>query len=276
MTGKPQSAETSAQYREIEVNGARLQVSVKGQGQPLLLIMGIGASMEMWAPFEDVMNPRGFQTISFDLPGAGATEPTVPPKRMAGLARIAVGVLDALGHDTADVLGVSFGGAVAQEMAHVAPERVRRLILAATAPGVGGMPGSPRILIHMITPFRYWSKSYARRIAGKLYGGAARNVPADQPMFAQRFMRPPSIYGYLTQMFAISGWSSMLWLHRLRQKILILAGDDDPIIPLFNGKLMAAIAPNARLHVVRGGGHLFLLDETENVTDIVDGFLRET
>jgi len=275
MTDQPEPAETHAQYREIEVNGARLRVSVKGQGQPLLLIMGIGASMEMWAPFEDVMNPRGFQTISFDLPGAGATEPTVPPKRMAGLARIAVGVLDALGHDTADVLGVSFGGAVAQEMAHVAPERVRRLILAATAPGIGGMPGNPRILIHMITPFRYWSKSYARRIAGKLYGGAARNVPADQPMFAQRFMRPPSIYGYLTQMFAISGWSSMLWLHRLRQKILILAGDDDPIIPLFNGKLMSAIAPNARLHVVRGGGHLFLLDETENVADIVDAFLRE-
>lgn len=275
MTDIPDGGETPTQYREIRVNGARLRVSIKGQGQPLLLIMGIGASMDMWAPFEDAMIPRGFQLIAFDLPGAGATRPTFPPKRMCGLAKIAVGVLDALGHDKADVLGVSFGGVVAQQMAHIAPERVRRLILAATGPGIGGLPGDPRVLIHMITPFRYWSKPYARRIAGKLYGGAARNMPKHHPMFAQRFMGPPSIYGYLTQMFAISGWSSMLWLHRLHTKTLILAGNDDPIIPLFNGKLMAAIAPNARLQVIDGGGHLFLLNRTEEMAEIVAGFLRE-
>lgn len=275
MTVVSFDAKAPTHYRDINVNGARLRVSIKGQGQPLLLIMGIGASMELWAPFEQVMVPRGFQLIAFDLPGAGATRPTFPPKRMGGLAKIAIGVLDELGLEQADVLGVSFGGVVAQEMGRIAPDRVRRLVLAATAPGIGGVPGNPRVLIHMITPFRYWSKAYARRIAGKLYGGAARNMPKNHPMFAQRFMRPPSIYGYLTQMFAISGWSSMLWLHRMHTKTLILAGNDDPIIPLFNGKLMAAIAPNARLHVVDGGGHLFLLNRTEEMAAIVDQFLRE-
>ncbi|GAB3674970.1 alpha/beta fold hydrolase [Salinisphaera aquimarina] len=269
----PAGTESSGQLRELVVRGARVRLSVQGEGEPLLLIMGIGASLDMWAPFEQAMVARGYQVIAFDLPGAGASKPLFPPRRMRGLARIAVGVLDALEIDQANVLGVSFGGAVAQEVGHIAPERVRRLILAATAPGIGGLPGDPRALMHMLTPLRYWSPNYARRIAGTLYGGRARNAPDEQANVGLRFMRPPSLYGYLTQMYAISGWSSLLWLHRLRPKTLVLAGNDDPIIPLFNGKLLATVAPNATLRVIDGGGHLFLLDQTEEVAEIVNLFI---
>ncbi|MES1928484.1 poly(3-hydroxyalkanoate) depolymerase [Salinisphaera dokdonensis CL-ES53] len=268
-------AESQAHLREMVVRGARVRVSMQGEGEPLLLIMGIGASLDMWAPFERAMVARGYQVIAFDLPGAGASKPLFPPRRMRGLARIAVGVLDALEIGQASVLGVSFGGAVAQEVGHVAPERVRRLILAATAPGLGGLPGDPRALMHMLTPLRYWSPNYARRIAGTLYGGRAREAPDDQANVALRFMRPPSLYGYLTQMYAISGWTSLLWLHRLKPQTLVLAGNDDPIIPLFNGKMIAAVAPNATLEVIDGGGHLFLLDQTDEVADIVDTFLAD-
>jgi pimeloyl-ACP methyl ester carboxylesterase len=76
-----------------------------------------------------------------------------------------------------------------------------------------------------------------------------------------RFIERPSTWGYLGQLFAISGWTSLPWLGSLRQPTLVLAGDDDPIVPLVNGRILTRCIPNARLHVVRGGGHLFLLEQ---------------
>lgn len=261
--------------RAVPIRGARVRVSVRGEGRPLLLVMGIGASLDLWGPFEEAMVLRGYQVIAFDLPGTGATPPVFPPKRMRGLARIAVGVLDALDVDHADVLGVSFGGIVAQEIARLAPGRVRRLVLAATGPGLGGPPGRLSALIHMTTPFRYWSTSYAERIAGTLYGGRARLGPEAHAGLTARFERPPSWYGYFGQLYAITGWTSVPWLWRLRLPTLVLAGDDDPIVRLLNGRILAALIPGAQLRVVERGGHLFLLDETDLAVDLVDDFLRD-
>jgi poly(3-hydroxyalkanoate) depolymerase len=239
----------------------------------LLLVMGIGASLDMWGPFEEAMLPLGYQLISFDLPGAGGSPPAFPPLRMRGLAKLAVRLLDELGLPAVDVLGVSFGGVVAQEIAHQAPDRVRRLVLCATGPGLGGMPGKASALIHMVTPKRYTSPDYAQRIAATLYGGRARVDPTLHASMTSRFMRPPSAYGYLTQLFAITGWTSVPWLCRVETPTLILNGDDDPIVRLVNGRIMAALLPESRLHVVRGGGHLFLLDQSDETAGLVDDFL---
>jgi poly(3-hydroxyoctanoate) depolymerase len=239
----------------------------------LLLVMGIGASLDMWGPFEEAMLPLGYQLISFDLPGAGGSPPAFPPLRMRGLAKLAVRLLDELGLPAVDVLGVSFGGVVAQEIAHQAPDRVRRLVLCATGPGLGGMPGKASALIHMVTPKRYTSPDYAQRIAATLYGGRARVDPTLHASMTSRFMRPPSAYGYLTQLFAITGWTSVPWLCRVETPTLILNGDDDPIVRLVNGRIMAALLPESRLHVVRGGGHLFLLDQPDKTAGLVDDFL---
>jgi len=235
--------------------------------------MGIGASLDMWGRFEEAMLPLGYQLISFDLPGAGGSPPAFPPLRMRGLAKLAVRLLDELGLPAVDVLGVSFGGVVAQEIAHQAPDRVRRLVLCATGPGLGGMPGKASALIHMVTPKRYTSPDYAQRIAATLYGGRARVDPTLHASMTSRFMRPPSAYGYLTQLFAITGWTSVPWLCRVETPTLILNGDDDPIVRLVNGRIMAALLPESRLHVVRGGGHLFLLDQSDETAGLVDDFL---
>jgi poly(3-hydroxyoctanoate) depolymerase len=259
--------------RSLPIGGARVRVSVRGAGRPLLLVMGIGASLDMWKPFEREIVPRGYQAISFDLPGAGGTPAVFPPLRMTGLARIAVGVLDALGIEQADVVGVSFGGVVAQEIARRFPLRVRRLVLAATGPGIGGVPGRPSALRHMVTPGRYRSPEYAHRVAGALYGGRTRREGTDAAM-AGRFERPPSRYGYAAQLYSIMGWSSVPWLWRVRVPTLVLNGDDDPIVRLVNGRIMACLLPNGRLRVMRGGGHLFLLDEAGHCADLVDAFLR--
>jgi poly(3-hydroxyalkanoate) depolymerase len=173
-----------------------------------------------------------------------------------------------------DVLGVSFGGVLAQQLAHQAPGRVRRLVLAATGAGLGGVPGSPRVLLRLATPRRYTQPDYFRRIAGDIYGGAARRDP-DAMLHGSlaRFAHAPSPGGYFAQLYAITGWSSLPWLRRLPQRTLVISGDDDPIVPLVNGRILHWLIPDARLHIVRGGGHLFLLEQPAAIAAIVTDFL---
>ena len=105
------------------------------------------------------------------------------------------------------------------------------------------------------------SPGYYRRVAGDLYGGAARTDP-DALLHGSlaRFSQAPSLRGYLGQLYAISFWTGIPWLRRLRQPTLVLTGDDDPIVPALNGRILAHFIPDSRLHVVPGGGHLFLLE----------------
>ena len=260
--------------RFVDADGARLRTSVRGSGPPLLLITGLGASLDLGVPFEREVAARGLQVISFDAPGIGQSSPYRWPRRMPGIARTVELILDALGYERVDVLGVSLGGVIAQQLAHQAPDRVRRLVLAATGPGLGGLPGSPRVLLSLATPRRYYQPDYYRRVAGQIYGGAARRDP-DALLHGSpaRFIERPTLSGYLGQIYAISGWTSIPWLRTLRQQTLVLAGDDDPIVPVINGRILAWCIPNARLHIVRGGGHLFLLERPAEVAARVAGFL---
>jgi poly(3-hydroxyalkanoate) depolymerase len=263
--------------RFVDVDGVRLRISVRGSGPPLLLITGLGASLDLAEPFEREMTARGMQTIGFDAPGVGESTGYRRPRRMPGVAGTVERMLGALGHDQVDVLGVSLGGVIAQQLAHQAPTRVRRLVLAATGPGVvglGGVPGSPRAWLALATRRRYRSPDYYRRIAGALYGGEARRDP-DALLHGSiaRFSEAPSLRGYLFQLYAISFWTGLPWLWRLRQPTLVLAGDDDPIVPAMNGRILARCIPDARLHIVRGGGHLFLLERPAELADLVADFL---
>lgn len=260
--------------RFVDAGGVRLRTSVRGSGPPLLMITGLGASLDLGVPFERELAARGLQSISFDAPGIGRSSPYRWPRRMPGIARTVEQILDALGYESVDVLGVSLGGVIAQQFAHQAPHRVRRLVLAATGPGLGGVPGSPRVLLNLATPRRYYQPDYYRRIAGALYGGAARRDP-DALLHGSpsRFIERPTLRGYVGQIYAISGWTSIPWLRTLGQQTLVLAGNDDPIVPLINGRILAWCIPNARLHIVRGGGHLFLLERPAEIAERVAGFL---
>ncbi|MHB8694511.1 MAG: alpha/beta fold hydrolase [Solirubrobacteraceae bacterium] len=259
--------------RQMIVDGTRLRVAEAGSGPPLLLLMGIGGNVEMWGPIADRIRDR--RLIAFDAPGTGESS-MGRIRRMRGLSDLAAAVLDAFDVPEADVLGYSFGGALAQEFARRHPDRVRRVILGATTFGWGGLPARPSVYIHMIHPTRYHSPRYLDWVAPHIYGGKAR-VAAEKSgagiLAEARLARPPSTVGYMSQLAALYGWTSLPWLHKLEMPILVLAGDDDPIIPLVNARILACRSPNAKLRIVRGGGHLFLLDEDEGVIQAIDEFL---
>jgi len=269
--GVAEPATVSRTSRFVTVDGMRLRVSVQGGGPPLLLVTGFGASLEMWAPFVQAIGGR--ETIAFDAPGTGESDLPRRPLRIRHLAGIADRLLDRLGYGRVDVLGVSFGGAVAQQLAFQAPERVGSLVLAATACGLGAIPGSPLALAILLTPHRYYSRRYLNLVAPHLYGGEARRRTAASEQTLAVLGRPPGLAGYLLQMVAITGWTSLPFLRRIGQPTLVIAGDDDPIVPLVNGRLLARLIPDARLHVVRGGGHLFLLDRAPESAAIIQEFL---
>ncbi|MEA2171318.1 MAG: hypothetical protein QOF76_4618 [Solirubrobacteraceae bacterium] len=259
----------------VEAGGVRVRVSRRGEGPPLLLITGIGANIEMWGPFRDALG--GFETIAFDAPGVGLSSRTPLPIRMRRLAEIIVELLDALGYDRVDALGYSFGGALVQQLAHDAPDRVGRLVLAGTMSGVGGtVPPGPIVWTHLMTPYRYYSSRYLTAITPGLYGGRSRREPGCVARHeTARLSAPPPLLGYLWQIAAIWGWTSVPWLHGIQQATLVLTGDDDPIVRPVNARFLAWRIPNARLHIIPGAGHLFLLDQADDVAPVVGAFLNE-
>ena len=259
----------------VRVDGQVVRVSVRGEGSPLLLIMGLGGNIEMWEPLERELNARGVQTIAYDASGTGESPTRLVPQRMPGLARQAAHILDALGHPDAGVLGVSFGGAVAQELTLANPHRVGRLVLASTTCGVGGVPGNPLALSLLATPLRYYSPTFLRLTANMLYGPTTgENGDLLREQIDARRARPPKLWGYIGQLAAAAGWTSLPWLHRLRRPTLVLTGGADPIVPPVNGRILTARIPRAELHVVPGAGHLLLMDRAEECAATIAEFLE--
>ena len=257
------------------VDGHLLRVAVAGEGRPVLLIMGLGGNIEMWAPLQRQLHDRGFQTIAYDASGTGLSPPRLVPLRPHGLARQAAHLLDELGLPQVDVLGASFGGGVAQELAVRNPHRVRRLVLASTACGIGGVPGTPVALGLLATPLRYYSPRFLQASARWMYGPVTD--PDGRFMHQQvhaRRSRPPTAWGYASQLCAVAGWTSLPWLHRIGAPTLILTGGKDPIVPPINARILGARIPDATVHVFPDAGHLLLMDHAVQSAELITCFLR--
>src|SRR5262245_12697815 len=188
-----------------QVEGRRIRYGVRDGDRtrpPLLILNGLGANIELAQPFIDAL--AGPTIVIFDVPGVGGSPTPPSPYRPAGVARLAAALLDHLGYVEADVLGVSWGGAIAQQFALQHRDRCRRLILAATAAGALMIPGNPLALLKLATPRRYLDGKHAQRVAGDIYGGAFRHQPE---LVAQTFrhIRFSSKGGYYMQLAAAFG-----------------------------------------------------------------------
>jgi poly(3-hydroxyalkanoate) depolymerase len=254
--------------------GRAMRVSVR-EGTPgwppLLLCNGIGASLELLQPFVDELDHRR-PVIRFDMPGVGGSPAPILPYHLATSAPLLGGLLDQLGYPRADVLGISWGGALAQQFALSRPDRVRRLVLVATGPGALMVPARPKVLLRMLTPRRHRDPVHAARIAGDLYGGSARTDPTVARDLLHATTRLGSARGYYYQLISAAGWTTLHRLPWLRPPALILAGDDDPIIPLANARIMSRLIPHSELHIYQGG-HLELAAHPERIAPVVEAFL---
>ena len=260
--------------RAIAVGDQQLRVAVRpgdGTRTPLVLANGIGASLELLQPFVDHLDPV-IEVVRFDAPGVGGSPLPRTPYRLPRLARLLARLLDQLGYGTVDLLGISWGGGLAQQFALSQRDRCRRLVLVATGTGMLMVPGRPKVLARMATPRRYLDPGYAERIAADLYGGTIRVDPGRARALLHGRTRMGPRRGYLYQLAAGAGWTSLPLLPWIRQPTLLLAGDDDPIIPLVNAHIMRRLLPHAELHVYHGG-HLGLLTEAAELAPLVDRFL---
>ena len=276
MTNDPAGGDRGAtpeiEARQITIDGQLLQVAIRhgsGSGPPLLLFNGIGANWELAEPFLEALTST--TAIIFDVPGVGGSPRPLLPYRPSTLARLGAGLVAELGYAEIDVAGVSWGGGIAQQFAHQYPKLCRRLVLAATAPGFTMVPASPSVLWKMATPRRYTDKDYMNSIAADIYGGAFR----DDPSLIRRHaaaMRSARNLGYLYQLLAMSGWTSLPWLWSLPQQTLVLMGRDDPLVPPSNGHILAGLIPNAELRMI-DDGHLFIVTRPVETAALIEAFL---
>ena len=261
--------------RILTIGGRAIRVAVRegAPGRPpLLLCNGIGVSLELFQPFVDALDPQR-PVIRFDMPGIGGSPAPVIPYHLATLPSLLAGLLDQLGYARADVLGISWGGGLAQQFALSRPDRVRRLVLVATGTGALMVPGHPRVLLRMLTPRRHRDPGDAARVAGELYGGSAREDPAVARDLLHATTRLGPSRGYYYQLLSSLGWTSLPRLPKLRPPTLILAGDDDPIIPLVNARILHRLIPHSQLHIYHGG-HLELAADAERLAAAVEAFLN--
>jgi poly(3-hydroxyalkanoate) depolymerase len=264
----PSLSKRQMQHSQIDVYGTSVRVGIwpgDRKRTPLILFNGIGSSLELLAPFADTLGD--IETIAFDAPGTGESSDPPIPYRLWMLSMFVSKLLTKLGYDRVDALGVSWGGALAQQFALMNPRRCRRLVLAATSQGFLMKPGKLSVLAKFMTPRRFNDADYRKAIAADIYGGKARHQNDSIHEF-----RKTSKGGYLLQQLALLGWTSVPWLPLLRQPTLVMAGDDDPIIPLVNAKLLSGLIRDSRLHIVNDG-HLFLISAAEESGRVVREFL---
>jgi poly(3-hydroxyalkanoate) depolymerase len=251
----------------------RIRVDVRpGAGVPLVLCNGIGAGLEVLDPFVAQLDPDS-TIVRFDVPGTGGSPASPLPYRFPYLAWVLGRVLSKLGMGVVDVLGISWGGALAQQFAFQSPRRCRRLVLVATGTGLLMVPGHPRVLAKMLTPRRFRDPDYAASIAGELYGGTVRNDSANIANIFGTQLHAGSKTGYLHQLLAGSVWTSLFALPAIRQPALIVAGTDDPIIPIINAQIMTRLLPHATLHL-HPGGHIDLVTNAGLLAPVIANFLH--
>jgi poly(3-hydroxyalkanoate) depolymerase len=258
----------------IRVGGRDLRVAVwKAKAgakpeRPLLFFNGIGANIEAMSPLADWFTDRDI--VTYDMPGVGQSPEPVLPYRPWMMAHLTARLLDKLGIDKVDVMGVSWGGGMAQQFAFQCASRVGKVILAATSAGMLMVPGDFKTLSKLASPKRYVDPGYMLKNFQMLYGGDGSGAGGHVGRITA-----PTRRGYLYQLGAMLGWTSAWFLPFLKQKVLILMGDADKIVPVVNGRILSALIPRARLEIVPGGGHLFLVSRAAEVAPMIAAFLAE-
>ena len=251
--------------RELQVAHWRYKGPPNGK-PPLLFFNGIGANTEVASPLPTMLNDRDF--ITFDMPGVGESpEPTIPYNPFT-MSHVTNQLLERYDMGRVDVMGVSWGGGMAQHFTLQHGSKVNRLVLVATTAGMLMVPGKFEALSKMVDPRRYIDPKFMETHFKTLYGGSTEG--SDGHIHR---IRPPSKIGYFYQLLAMAGWTSAPALPFLRKPTLIMTGDRDPIVQPINGRILNLLIPGSELVIIEDGGHLFMLSHAQEFIDTVHEFL---
>lgn len=250
--------------RKLTIKNLQLNVSICGQGSPLLLLNGLGGLIRTFDPLRDEL--VDYTTITLDVPGVGQSQMPRWPMRLPHHADLIAEMLKHLGIDQVDVFGVSWGGALAQEFALRYPSMVRRLILAATSAG-------PVVLVKPADIVDFFDSSKDAKSHKK--GGSRNSIQTLLRIGVVKGMLTVNPRTYYFQLAALIGWTSLLRLYRLRQRTLILSGDRDALVQMYNAHILRRTIRRAELHVLKGEGHFFVVTSAKRTAELIREFLRQ-
>jgi len=241
--------------------GAKIYWDQQGEGAPLLLIMGLGWTSQMWYRSRPVLAAQ-FRTIAFDNRGVGQSDVPPGPYPIALMASDAAAVLDAAGVERAHVCGMSMGGMIAQEFALQYPQRVRSLILGCTAPGGPNAAQAEREVIQLLLAPRGNPEEMAKAITPYIYDPGTPDARKEEDLAVRRPWFPTA-EGYLAQLQGIMAWEAYSRLPQIAAPTLVIHGESDRLVPPENGRLIAARIPSAELVLIPHASHIFPTDQTE-------------
>ena len=209
-------------FLRVRVLGHDVRVAVRpgtAPGPPLVLCNGIGASLDLLQPFVDEVDPR-IEVVRFDVPGVGGSPAPKVPYNFALLACFVGRLLDELGYDRFDALGISWGGGLAQQLAFQNPRRCRRLVLVSTGTGMLMVPAGLACSARCSPRGATATRRTPRPSPPLLYGGRMRQRPdeARHVVYEQERLGPR--VGYFLQLLAGVGWTSLPALPLIRQPTL--------------------------------------------------------
>jgi pimeloyl-ACP methyl ester carboxylesterase len=250
--------------RKLTVKDLQVNVSISGQGPPLLLLNGLGGLIRTFDALRDEL--ADYTTIALDVPGVGKSQMPRWPMRLPSHADLIGEMLEQLGIDRIDVFGVSWGGALAQEFALCHPGKVRRLVLAATSAG-------PALLMKPADILDFFrGRGGGKRPKG---GASGNSIHALLRFGVARGMLSVNPRTYYHQLTAMAGWTSLLRLSRLRARTLILIGDRDTLVQPYNGHILRRSIAQAELRVLKGEGHFFVVTSARRTAELMRDFLLQ-
>jgi pimeloyl-ACP methyl ester carboxylesterase len=253
------------------VNGT-LNLALPSMARPLVILGGLGMNAEMLEPIARRMPGR--RVLSFDMPGIGGSPDPIFPYTIPHMALALAAMLDRLRIEAVDLLGISWGGAVVQQFAFQHRARTGKLVLAATSAGGTMIPGNtplfgPSLISQMLDPREYTVEKTLRRNLAMIYnGGGSEQVSLNAAT-------APSALGWACQLGAFAGWSSAAFLPLLGMPVLIMADNDDTLIPPANAHFLHNAIPGSQLELSEGGGHLFMLSGPDAFIARLNGFLDQ-
>ncbi|WP_052266549.1 alpha/beta fold hydrolase [Pseudomonas fluorescens] len=248
--------------RMMTIKDLQVNVSIAGQGPPLLLLNGLGGLIKTFDALRNEL--RDYTTITLDVPGVGKSQMPRWPMRLPTHADLIAEMLKQLGIAHVDVFGVSWGGALAQELALRHPTMVRRLILAATSAG-------PVLLVKPADILEFFRGNAGGKQPER--DGSANSTQSLLRFGVVKRMLTVRLRTYRHQLTALVGWTSLMRLSRLRIRTLILIGDRDTLVHPYNAHILRRSVPQAELRVLKGEGHFFVVTSARRTAGLIREFL---